>query len=274
MQTFAANIIQYLRQLNFDGLVLDWENPVTRPPSVPEDKHRFTQLLQTLMEAFEKEATENSKPRLLLASTLKPSTWQISQSYELPDIANYVDWLDLTAFDLHGTWEGGVEHHSPLYSVTFDDKDSIHYMIQRIINMSVPRDKLDLGIPLYGVTFNLSDPTNYDTGAPIVGSGAAGELSHQSGRLAWFEICKLISNDSFTSGRLSDTKAPFVVDGSRYTGYDDTQSIQEKVDYVMENQLGGVSIFTIDMDDFNGLCGGERNPLLHTVQRQFSGLVG
>ncbi|KAK7482030.1 hypothetical protein BaRGS_00026722 [Batillaria attramentaria] len=248
MQTFAANAIKYLRQFNFDGLVIDWEYPVTRPPS-------------TLMEAFENEVQGNSRPRLLLAAGISTSPWQISQSFELPDISEYVDWLDLRAMGLHGTWEGGLDHHAALYSPTWDEKDSI-----LIVNASVPSEKLDLGIPFYGQYFNLTDPTNYDVGAPINGGGT----------MAYYEICKLLTenSDSVTTGRLSNTKAPYVVDGSRWTGYDDAMSIQEKVDYVMEHGLGGVAVFSIDMDDFNGLCGGESNPLLHTIQRQFSGLVG
>lgn len=46
------------------------------------------------------------------------------------------------------------------------------------------------------------------------------------------QVCKLLTEHADTvtdSGRLSGSQAPYVVDGSRWTGYDDVESIKEKV---------------------------------------------
>ena len=46
------------------------------------------------------------------------------------------------------------------------------------------------------------------------------------------QVCKLLTEHADTvtdSGRLPGSQAPYVVDGSRWTGYDDEASIKEKV---------------------------------------------
>ena len=57
-----------------------------------------------------------------------------------------------------------------------------------IAGLGVPKDKLNIGIPLYGQSFHLSTGAlGYE--APSDGRGTAGKFTLQSGMLAFYEIC-------------------------------------------------------------------------------------
>ena len=46
------------------------------------------------------------------------------------------------------------------------------------------------------------------------------------------------------------------------------------MDYVLQHGLRGVSIWTIDMDDFHGICGAGHYPLLHAIQEKVGAIIG
>lgn len=81
-QIFVFSAIPYLRERNFDGLDMDWEYP-----KGSDDKKNFVLLLKELREAFEAEAEETKKPRLLLTAAVPVGPDSIRGGYDVPAVA-------------------------------------------------------------------------------------------------------------------------------------------------------------------------------------------
>lgn len=60
---------------------------------------------------------------------------------------------------------------------------------------------------------------------------------------------------------------PYTTSGDQWIGYDDVESLREKVDLIRKEGLAGAMIYALDMDDFRGTCG-KRYPLTEFVSTE------
>ena len=123
-----------------------------------------------------------------------------------------------------------------------------------IIDTGAPSEKLVLGIPFYGRTFTLADVNNNQLRASISGPGQPGKFTKEPGFLAYNEICVNLIEGGWME--LTDpVGSPYAVKNDQWVGYDTTDSIAVKMEYIRTRRLGGAMIWAIDLDDFRGICG-------------------
>merc|ERR1719361_2306347 len=128
-----------------------------------------------------------------------------------------------------------------------------------------------MGIPFYGRSFVLNNPSNHLPGkmARSKKEGFSGPYTEENGFLSYFEICTMAKESTWLHKRDDDGNV-YMHSGNKWVGYDTPDAVGRKINYVKTKGYGGGMIWAIDLDDFNGLCGDGKWPLLSKMQEVFS----
>ena len=110
-KTFIRSAIRFLRQYNFDGLDLDWEYPTFRDGGKPEDRNNYAKFVVEMREAFELEAKQTGKDRLLITMAVPASLEYAGKGFDIRTLNRALDFFNLLTYDYHS----GNSVHSIFY---------------------------------------------------------------------------------------------------------------------------------------------------------------
>ncbi len=272
MNGFVYDAIEFLRQHEFDGLDIDWEYP-----RGADDRASFVSLIKELRLAFEGEHKSAKKPKLLLTAAVPASFEAIASGYDVPELAKYLDYINVMTYDFHGQWEDVVGHNSPLFPLnsasTFQKKLTVDFAAKEWVRQGAPLEKLIIGMPVYGRTFTLKDPSKFDIGAKSDGGGEAGRYTGEEGFLSYYEICDFLHEDNTTLVWDNEQQVPFAYRGKQWVGFDDERSLRTKVSWLKTEGFGGIMVWSVDLDDFRGYCGTGKYPLLKAMTKELEGYM-
>ncbi|CAF4935194.1 unnamed protein product [Rotaria sp. Silwood1] len=156
-------------------------------------------------------------------------------------------------------------------------------ILTRILSYGISKDKLIMSIPTYGLSFILEDNNKYNINDRLLGQGFPGRITHKKGILAAYEICDLIKQENYRKFFDNNTLLFMAHKLNKLIIYDDTErfilnnniirngTIEYKSNIIINNNIAGVLVHYIDMDDYIGLsCNRGQYPITSLVSQIFS----
>jgi chitinase len=134
----------------------------------------------------------------------------------------------------------------------------------------IPKKKLVVGVPFYGTVLKTSKVVSASTGPYVLlasdsavqgdkydeksADACPGAIASYSGSYQWRSIVSNgIENQSSGWNTYWDTHAntPYAYHktNKQYLSFDNVKSLKDKVDYVNSESLGGVMVWSLEMDD-------------------------
>jgi len=257
---FSKNSAQFLKSLSLDGIDIDWEFPAWYTPF--EERFLFVKFLQQLHLIY-----KNPSNNLLISVAVAAPKSIVDRSYRVAEMAHYVDFINLMGYDFHSfKWYLPLTgHNSPLYPrsnewnvfQTVNLNFSAYYWVQ----LGMPKEKLVIGLPTYGQTYALYNPSFYGVYAPAIGFGLGG------GQVSYPTVCQFLNGGGVREFD-TESRVPYAYHKRDWISYDDEQSLQEKAEWIRNHNFGGVMVYDLNCDDFAGICGNVSFPLLRSIIRK------
>lgn len=246
-QTIVSAIGAYARGIGYDGLTLDWESQV--------ELEGF-KLLSRLLNREVKNNLWNGQAGILTAAIGR----SVSNAYDITHMNTYYDYLEIMSYDGNGWWSSRSGFHEPLYDASSNYPSGLgyehygatmHYGSNTWFTAGLSKAKTCLIFSTYVRTWALGSQS-----PPMTSPGQCVQWCTPAYTNGWegIDYYEPIYNH-IAAGRMTeyyDTLAKMAyasyASGSAYgyANYNNVRAIQEKVQYVQQNSIGGVGMFTID----------------------------
>lgn len=293
---FINSVNRLLNDYDFDGIDLAWQFP---PVKVKKNRGTFGSIWHGIKKTFgygkfkDEKETEHRDGFTILVRDLKAQLRQRSKAltvtvlphinssvyYDARLLAPNIDAVHLFTFDQKTPERNSKEadYPAPIYdSYGRIPQDNVDGTARYWLENGTPGSKIVIGIPTFARTWKLTSDSQISGVPPLVadGPGAEGPHTNIPGILSYAEVCAKLTENAL--GRLRRVGDPSKKYGSYayqaynsdtgadgiWVGYEDPDTAGNKAAYAKAKGLGGVAIYDLSLDDFKGICTGDKFPII------------
>ncbi|KAF5371971.1 hypothetical protein D9615_008102 [Tricholomella constricta] len=237
--TFITSVNAFISSYEIAGIDIDFEYPASiernGPPSdTPNLTLFFTELRTNLGTSA-------------LISIATPAGYWFLKGFELDKISPEVSFFNMMSYDYHGPWDTtvpGANSTVQPQSSLLDIQDSVRLYVKAGVDMN----KVNLGLPWYGRTYELNDTSCAGYNCDMKGGGVKGLCSNESGVLANFEINQVIMDADVRPRLDTASQTLWFKHGNDIITYDDNSTLAAKSDFAKSSCFGGTMIWSIDQN--------------------------
>jgi GH18 family chitinase/chitodextrinase len=327
IKAFSDSVVTFIKKYGFDGADIDYEYPSSMSDSGHPDDFEFSNprraalhksylaLMKSLRETLDKAGDADEQHYLLTIAS--PSSGYLLRGMETFQATQYLDYVNIMSYDLHGAWNSHVGPNAALYDTGEDSElaawnvygtkefEGIGYLntdwAVRYFRGALSAGRINIGIPYYTRGFRgVSGGTNGLWGQAALpdqascpnGTGKSDKNSCGNGAVGIDNLWHDIENDNEVAAgsnplwhvkNLADGKygsyisaygltpetdpqdkligtyqrhyepvavAPWLWNNEKkvFLSIEDEESMATKVDYVINNGLGGVMFWELAGD--------------------------
>ena len=233
---FVQNVKAVIDEYKLDGVDIDWEYPTYHAEgneASPDDYVNFVTMFKELREAM---------PDKIL-SYAAPENGKYTDNY---GALEYVDYINVMTYDMGNPQDR--RHNAPLYTspALKNDHGAADSIEKTFHGQGVPFGRMNFGIGFYGHGDGYKDENGYYPGSVDY---------YRLEDIFFKNTCdgKDVSGKNF---RIWDdnAKVPYLADamGTMYASYEDIESVNAKVAFILEKQLLGAMVWEYRHDNVKG----------------------
>lgn len=234
---FSETAISIIKKYGFDGIDVDWEYPAIDSAGItasPNDTQNFTLLMSKLRRDLDVLGTADDKHYIL--SFAAGASLECMRKLELNKLYDVTDFMNLMTYDMGGSF-GVAGHHASLYPSKLCKKKGGAYFVEAYHKAGYNKSKIVIGAAFYGRGGTGTDGIN----TPYYGK--------QGLYFDYHDVLDLIDNEKTKLYIDEEAKAAYTYDGDTFITIETTESIEAKIDYVIENKLAGIMFWEYATDN-------------------------